>query len=273
MQIPWEDLALFCAVARHGALAPAARERGVSAATLSRRMTALEARMGRRLFLHGAQGYMPTVTGRALLERTERMEIAAAEIAQWQAAQDGPTRVRISAGTWSALHLAENIAQIWQPSAPWVPEFIHANIELDIARREIDIGVRNKRPEHPWLAGRSVGDVRFAAYGRDGAKGWIGATYDAAATASSAWLRAHHEAEIVTTANDPRLLLAMAEACIGKVVLPTFAGDARPSLKRQSDEIDELSHQRWLVCHHETRHEPGIRAALEAISAFLACLP
>ena len=109
--------------------------------------------MGRRLFLHGAQGYMPTVTGRALLERTERMEIAAAEIAQWQAAQDGPTRVRISAGTWSALHLAENIAQIWQPSAPWVPEFIHANIELDIARREIDIGVRNKRPvrEFPTL--------------------------------------------------------------------------------------------------------------------------
>ncbi|MEL6689994.1 MAG: LysR family transcriptional regulator [Pseudomonadota bacterium] len=273
MQASWDDLALFSAVARHGALAPAARERGVSTATLSRRMTALEARLGRRLFLHGAQGYTPTATGRELLERTEKMEAAAADIALWQAAQDGPTRVRISAGTWSALHLAENIAQIWQPSAPWVPEFLHANIELDIARREIDIGIRNKRPDQPWLAGRTVGEVHFAAYGRPDADGWIGASYDAAATASAAWLREHHNSEIVTTANDPRLLLAMAEAGIGKVVLPTFVGDARPILSRQSEIIADLSHQRWLVCHHETRHEPGIRAALDALSEFLAGLP
>ena len=65
----------------------------------------------------------------------------------------------------------------------------------------------------------------------------------------------------------------MAEAGIGKVVLPTFVGDAWRGLTRQSEVIEELSHQRWLVCHHETRHEPGIRAALEALSTFLNSLP
>ncbi|MEL6548677.1 MAG: LysR family transcriptional regulator [Pseudomonadota bacterium] len=273
MQMPWDDLALFSAVARHGALARAAQETGVSAATLSRRMTALEARMGRRLFLHGAQGYTPTAEGRALLQRTERMEAAAADIATWREAQAGPVRVRISAGTWTALHLAENIAQVWQPGAIWVPEFLHCNLEMDIARREIDIGLRNRRPEQPWLAGRAIGSVSFAAYGRPGVSGWIGASYDAAATASSAWVARHHGADIVTTANDPRLALAMAEAGIGQVMLPTFVGEARPGLERKGEIIEELTHHRWLVSHREGRHEPGIRAALDALADYLAALP
>ncbi|MGR3433886.1 MAG: helix-turn-helix domain-containing protein, partial [Shimia sp.] len=103
MKTDWTDLALFAAVARHGQLARAATETGTSAATLSRRMTALEARMGRRLFGHGRAGYKPTADGRALLARAERMEAAAAEIAQWHAAEAGPARVRVSAGTWTAL--------------------------------------------------------------------------------------------------------------------------------------------------------------------------
>ena len=61
--IAWNDLALFAAVARTGTLARAAEETGISVATLSRRMTALEARMGRRLFRHGTHGYAATADG------------------------------------------------------------------------------------------------------------------------------------------------------------------------------------------------------------------
>lgn len=267
----WDDLALFCVVARTGNLTHAAVQTGSSPATLSRRMKALEARMGRRLFLYGAQGYTTTAEGRALLERTERMEAVAAEIAQWRASAAGPVRVRISAGTWTSLHLAANMAEFWRPDAPWVPEFLHCNLEMDIARREIDIGVRNRRPEQPWLAGRRTGAVEFAAYARDGAvAGWIGATNDAAATRSAAWVRAHHAAAVVTTANDPRLALAMAEAGIGRLVLPSFVGDRIARLMRVSDTIPELRSEEWLVCHHAARFEPPIRAALDALAAFLA---
>ncbi|MEM9853713.1 MAG: LysR family transcriptional regulator [Pseudomonadota bacterium] len=269
MQGSWDDFALFAAVARHGTLAQAARETGVSAATLSRRMTALEARLGRRLFLHGQDGYATTTEGRALLERARRMEAAAADIAAWENAGQGPQRVRISAGTWTARHLAQTLPDFWSQGALWMPEFLHCNTEMDIARRQIDIGLRASRPEQPWLAARKLGDVAFAAYGKDGVTGWIGASYDAAATRSAAWLNAHHGGEIVTTANDPQLALAMAQAGIGRVILPTFVGDAG-DLPRQSDPIRELSHGRWLVSHHEGRHERAIRAALDALAAHLA---
>ena len=269
----WNDFALFAAVARHGALAPAARETGTSAATLARRMTALETHMGRRLFHHGAQGYTPTADGRALLSRAERMEAAAAEVTQWQAAQVGPIRVRISAGTWTAVDLAQNTARFWSPKAQWVPEFIHCNQEMDIARREVDIGLRARRPEQPWLAGRAVGQVHFAVYGQDGVDTWIGASHDAAATRSAAWVNAHHRDAIVTSVNDPKLALSLAEAGVGRVVLPTFVGDLRPKLRRQSDPIAELTHDRWIVSHHEGRFDPGIRAALDALAAYFVSRP
>ncbi|MFO6463811.1 LysR family transcriptional regulator [Jannaschia sp. KMU-145] len=266
----WSDLALFSAVARAGALAPAARSTGVSVPTLSRRMKALEARMGRRLFLHGAQGYAPTTEGRDLLERTARMEAAAADIAAWQAAGRGPARIRVTAGTWTARHLAANLPAFWTPDAAWLPEFVHCNIDMDIARREVDIGIRNRRPSQPWLAGRRTGTTTHAAYAANaGVTAWIGASHETRALPSETWVAETHGDSIVTTANDPALRLILAQAGIGRVVLPTFVGDTAPGLVRVSDIIAELTREVWLVCHHEARHDAPIRAALDAIGGFL----
>ncbi|MEM9798621.1 MAG: LysR family transcriptional regulator [Pseudomonadota bacterium] len=271
MQTPiaWNDLALFAAVARTGTLSAAAAATGTSSATLSRRMTALETSLGRRLFLHGAQGYAITEDGRALLDRAERMEAAAAEVAQWQATGAGPRRVRLSAGTWTAQALAGSVSDYWTAEAIWIPEFVHCDRDLDIARREVDIGIRNRRPDQPWLAGRRTARVRYAAYGLPEAQGWIGTSYDAAQTPSARWLAATHGAEIVTTTNDPRWALALARAGIGAVVLPMFIGEAS-DLPRRGAPIADLEHEEWLVSHHEARHDAPIRAALDALGTFLS---
>ncbi|MEL7184130.1 MAG: LysR family transcriptional regulator [Pseudomonadota bacterium] len=264
----WKDLAYFAAVARTGALARAAAEVGASTATLSRRMVALEAQMGRRLFHHGARGYALTEDGQALLDRAARMEAAALEIEDWQASASGPPRVRLSAGAWTATYLAKHIHRYWTARQAWVPEFVHCDLDLDIARREIDIGIRNRRPEQPWLAGRKLSQVTFAAYGHATVTGWIGSSADAVATPSARWLLHTHGDAIVTTANDPRLALALAQAGVGRLVLPTFVGDGT-DLDRLSDIIPDLTSDRWIVAHHDARNTPHIRAALDALSEFL----
>ncbi|RVT84112.1 LysR family transcriptional regulator [Rhodobacteraceae bacterium CCMM004] len=266
----WDDLALFAAVGRSGALAPAAETTGTSSATLSRRMTALEAQMGRRLFLRGRGGYGLTADGRALLARVARMEAAAADVAEWRRAGDGPVRVRISAGTWTALDLAQNLAAFWSAEAGWTPEFVFCNMEMDIARREIDIGVRNARPTRPWLAGRRTGCVAYALYARDPeVAGYVAVSGDNGQTPSARWLRAHHAARVVTTANDPRLALELARAGVGRIVLPCFAGDGATGLMRLGPPIAELTSEEWLVAHHEGRHEPAVRMALDALAGYL----
>jgi DNA-binding transcriptional LysR family regulator len=271
MQITdWTDYGLFAAVARAGSLAGAARETGLSQATLSRRMTALEQRTGRRLFAHGSGGYSPTTEGRALLERTKKMEAAARDIAHWSAARTGPPRVRISAGTWTSVYLARNLPAYWSPAAAWTPDFVSSNLTMDIERREVDIGIRNRRPTHQWLAGRRTGTVEQASYATsETVTGWIGPGNDAAALPSEAWTLANHGDEMVAVSNDPQIRMALACSSIGRVVLPTFAGDYIPNLIRVSDVIDALTSEEWLVCHQDTRHDPAIRAALDALASAL----
>ena len=266
----WDDYALFAAVAREGGIMRAAEATGASPATLSRRMRAFETRLGRRLFRHGREGYALTADGRVLAERTRPMEAAAEGILLWREAAHGPAPVRISAGTWTAFDLARNLPAYWSPDAGWSPEFVHCDLRLDLARREIDIGVRNARPDQPWLAGRRTRRVEFAAYGSsEDVAGWIGPSHDAAATPSGRWMLAQHGDAIVARANTPRLAAEMARAGVGRVVLPTFVGDGMAPLMRLSDPIEALASEEWLVCHQDGRHEPPIRAALEALAGWL----
>ncbi|MEO1577782.1 MAG: LysR family transcriptional regulator [Pseudomonadota bacterium] len=266
----WTDYAYFAAIARHGGLQRAADTMGVSAATLSRRMRAFEIQVGRRLFLHGADGYALTPDGRALWDRTQRMEAVATEINLWREAASGPVCVRISAGTWTARDLAENVAAYWTPGQTWLPEFVHCEEMMDIARREIDIGIRNARPTQPWLAGRRVGTVQFAVYGAGPeVTGWIGPAHGMTITPSVKWMLDTHGDAIVTKANCPQIAYALAVAGIGRVVLPTFMGGRLPGLMRLSEDIDALTSGQWLISHQDGRNEPAVRAALDALAEYL----
>ncbi len=266
----WNDLAYFAAVARAGGLSRASVELGVSPATLSRRMKAFETALGRRLFLHGADGYTLTGDGHALAQKTRSMEDAARQIGMWRDEASGPVCVRISAGTWTALDLAERLSEYWSPEEPWLPEFMYCDLDLDIARREVDIGIRNRRPDQPWVARRQIGWVDYAVYAaNEDVEGWIGPAWGAPVTPSVRWVQECHGDRIVTKANSPHLAAAVAQAGIGRVVLPMFVGERIAGLMRLSDPIEELRSEQWLVSHHDARNERPIRAALDAIGCYL----
>ena len=64
----WDDLQFIYAVARHGSLSGAARELGVNHATALRRITAVEAIHGVKIFERPPGGYRVRPEGRDLLE-------------------------------------------------------------------------------------------------------------------------------------------------------------------------------------------------------------
>ena len=53
------------------------------------------------------------------------------------------------------------------------------------------------------------------------------------------------------------------------MVLPWFIGATADGVQRVSQPIDALGHEEWLVAHHEARHDPPVRAALDALAALL----
>ena len=268
-ELSLDDLKLFLAVALAGGLAGAVGVTGQSAPTLSRKMTGLERQTGRRLFLRGNQGFALTAEGRALRDEAAALNGISRRLQSWKESAPA-TRVRITAGTWTSGWLAQNIQRFWQVDAGWVPEFLSSNAVLDISRREADIGFRNRRPEQGWLAGRRMRDIHYADYGVGGdVIGYVTLPAEASGTPSTRWVHAHRADRIVTTATDLRLAVELARNGVARLVLPVFAGDSISGLSRMSDPIDELTHEEWLVSHHEARHDPPVRRAIDALTRFI----
>jgi len=264
-----DDMALFLAVADAGSLAGAARHSGASVPTLSRRMAALETLLGRRLFDRGARGYALTAEGHALAREVGGLREVTQRLGRLTSDQ-GPLSVRITAGDWTCRFLARHLDRWWSPDAPWVPAFVPSTAELDIARRAADIGIRNRRPAQDWLAGRRTATIRYAIYARSkDVEGFVTLPEGDGVPPSARWVRSEPDKRIVTTAISPRLALDLARAGVGRVVLPTFVGDAE-RLLRLGPDIDALAHEEWLVAHYAARNDPGIRPALDALAAVLS---
>ncbi|WP_425040816.1 LysR family transcriptional regulator [Primorskyibacter sp. S187A] len=263
-----DDLLLFALVAQMGSLSAASRQCDMPLPTVSRRMAGLERDLGRKLFVRGARGYALTADGRSLAEELEGLAHIRARVRAWSERVSGPVAVRITAGTWSARHIALNLPPISQ-DALWAPVFVPSDAKLDLARREADVGIRNAAPDHNWLAGRKLAPVEFAIYGRPEATGFIASTNN---TPSQNWLQAHFPEDIRLRAGDPRLALDLALAGHGRVLLPMFAGRST-ELNQVSEPIDALRHEAWLVVHDQARHEPPIRAALDMVGALFEAAP
>lgn len=263
----WSDLDLFLAVARGGGLSPAARTTGRSPATLGRRMLALERTLGRDLFVRHDRGYALTGDGAKLLEELIEVEARILRLGAHPGVRERPL-VKISAGTWTTLALLARLDEITGDPADVRLRFVSAEAELDIPRREAVIGFRNRAPSEVSLAGRRVARVAFAGYAAPGApERWIKVVAD---TPSARWLDRTIGDDVVCEVNTPRNSLDLALAGKGIALLPTFIGDAWPSLRRVTAPIAELAHDQWLVMHQDDRHLPEVRRTIDRLCRAIA---
>jgi DNA-binding transcriptional LysR family regulator len=272
--IDWEDLRYFLAVAKAGGLAGAAEKTGVSPATLGRRVSALEKSLNLRLVEREARGYQLTSAARDLLRYLEDMDQTARSIEAWKEGDRVRRRIRISAGEWTARLLIDHISAFWTPKCSWVPEILADLRNRDIARRQIDIGIRNSRPKQAWLAGQKVGRVQYAAYqaaslAKGTELGWVGLVEDDAHSPTGLWLKEHHGTEASITVNKASLALSLVRKGQARMLLPTFVGDAFADLARLSGPEDAMETERWLVMHQDERFEPSIRQAIESLTKLL----
>ena len=241
--LSWDDLRLFLDVARLGGLSAATATTQLSAATLGRRVTALERQIGEPLFVRSQQGYALTEAGEELLRRAEEVETAMVSLTRWRDGNVGDAIVRISAGTWTSAFLSAHIGEIWQVEEGIRVELVTANAKVDIGRRAADLGLRNARPTEAGLAGRQIGKVAHAIYaGRHLINGvqagmFVGVVGEASVVPSARWLMAHHGDRIGVRGNDPYSVRELVAAGAGLSVFPCFVGDSDKRLVRVASPI------------------------------------
>lgn len=275
MDFSWDDLRLFLDVARLGGLSAATETTRLSAATLGRRVAALERQVGEPLFHRSQSGYRLTQAGEDLLARAEDVEAAMLSLKRWKEGAVGERVVRLSAGSWTSAFVASHIGDIWTVEDRFGLEFVTAMQKVDIGRRNADLGIRNQRPTEQWLAGRLIGTVAYAIYSGlnliNGIKAgyFVGLAGEGGQTHSARWMQARHGDRIAVRGNDSMGVRELVAAGAGLSVFPCFVGDSDQRLVRVAPPIAELETDQWLVSHHEERHEPAVHAVADRISALM----
>lgn len=260
----WDDLRLFLAVARHSGLAGATASTGKSAATLGRRVLALERRLGLELFVRTPRGYTLTDAGADLLAEATALEARIRPMLD--KADNQPSVVTVSAGAWVSHLLCCNMGRILGEDTTAL-RFVAADHVLDILHREAQIGIRNQRPEGRGLAGRRTGRVAFAVYGiAPEVSAWA---LPLTNTPSARWLKSTMPPAPVIEVSHPRNALDLTLAGQTRAVLPTFIANRHDTLIPLSEPIDELAHDQWLVTHHEDRFLPDVRRTIDRIHTVL----
>ena len=149
MDIDWDDLKLFLAVAEAGSLSAAARALRIGQPTVTRRLAELEDALGYRLFRRSVNGAAPTPQALRLLEPTRRMAEWAGEAGRAAQSTDGTPQgtVRIAASPGVAFeNVAPFAAQLKQKLPKVQLAVLSKNEYVDLARGEADLAVRLKPP-------------------------------------------------------------------------------------------------------------------------------
>lgn len=272
----WDDLRYLLAIARAGTLAGAARDIGVNHSTVFRRLQALEAQLGVRLFERLPEGYVPTPEGEAIRVHAEQVETAVHALERTVAGADYRLsgRVRLTTPAGIALDYV----------APLLPRFreVHPDIEIDIAvsdtdfdlaRREADLALRATARPPEYLVGRRIANLDWwfmassrylAQHGRPGdlqslvRHDLVGASDSFRRIGAFAWLEREHGARIVARADHLLTMAAMACAGVGIALLPSDVH--RPGLERLFRADAGVSAQLWLLTHPDLRRVARIRA-------------
>jgi DNA-binding transcriptional LysR family regulator len=278
----WDDFRYFLALARAGSLSAAARRMRVDQSTVGRRLAALEAEAGARLFDHTPDGYVLTAAGESVLGDVERLEdgFLAVErrLAGGDARIEGVVRVSISE-TFANHFVVAHLDELRARHPGLTVELATSNAPVDLARREADLAVRlGPAPKQPNLVVRPLGAAGFALYGsraylashgrprlRGGLRGHRVVRYggELAPVPMARFLEEHaREAEVVLLANSVATVHEAVVAGLGLGVLPcVLAGDG---LERIGPLLG--ANPIWSVVHEDLVRAARVRAVLQFLS-------
>jgi DNA-binding transcriptional LysR family regulator len=282
----WDDLHLVLLLARGRTLAAAARQIGVDASTVHRRLAALEQRLGASLFERGAGGYRPTAAGAELLAAAEGMAEALQGLDERRQRQSGEQLsglLRVTAPDDLVSHILLPLIAGFVAEHPGVQvELAVDNRALNLSRREADIALRATREPPSHLAGRRGSHLASAAYAAMpladrplASLPWIAWPEETGPPAFARWLEAEgFGGTPVLRCASMQLQADAAATGIGAVLLPCFLGDATPSLRRLTPPLQQLASELWLLAPTEVRRRPVVRRFLDrAFAAVKAMRP
>jgi DNA-binding transcriptional LysR family regulator len=274
--LSWDDVRYFLELARQGKLTATARVLGVEHSTVARRVGALEARLGLRLFDRLPKSWSLTAEGEGLLEHARRIEDEALAFSRASMGYGGRRGlVRISAPPVFASHfIVPHLARLRQRWPGITVEMIGESRQANLYRREADLALRLSRPEEPGLAARPLADIGYGLYAtaewaqRDPGE-WEFIGYDELLRESpqQRWLDELAQGRPFSLRTND--LGAMHQACragLGLAALPHFLARLDAALLHLPGHPCPVTRTVWLAIHPDVRRSPRVKAVADLIA-------
>jgi molybdate transport repressor ModE-like protein len=284
----WDDLRLVLAIARARSLSGAARALGINHATVFRRLGAIEARLGVRLFDRHkggpGGGYVPTAAGEELERVATGIDEQVVELDRRLTGHDLRLEgtLRVTTVETVAASLMPAVLARFAAAYPGVTlELAVENAVASLRRHEADVAVRPTAEPPEGLVGRRVAELAFAVYAtraylqaagrraeRDHA--WIAVDDSLAHVPVGRWLRQLAPPRVVLRANNFITMAEAAAAGIGLALLPCHTGDVHKDLVRVGGVRPGLGSPLWLLTHEDLRRTARVRAFMDVAAGALA---
>jgi DNA-binding transcriptional LysR family regulator len=278
----WDDLKHFLAVARSGSLSEAALALNTSPSTVSRRIGALEKKLGVRLFDHKSSGYSLTESGVDIRQKAEDVEAAVLSVERAALGRDMQATgvVRVTASDDIAANLIAPQLGYFHARHPNISLEIIAQMELaDLTRREADIAVRGSRPARGHFVVRRAGNWHFGLYAsrkyaeahqlkpglRDlSAVSIITWTKQWSHLRGGPWFAEYARGAKVALASDSRRVHhAACKAGLGVAILPCALAEKESELICLLPPKEVLSLELWLIVHRDLARTARVRAVMD----------
>jgi DNA-binding transcriptional LysR family regulator len=300
-ELDWSDLRHALAVADARSLVGAARRLGVNHTTVLRRLDALEARLGTRLFDRRRSGYLPTAAGELVVSQARRMadEVDAIERHVLGRDRELTGLLRVTTAFVVMEHLLPPALAAFAAAYPRIEvEVVENGFLVDLARRsadpalphsqrEADVALRLSAQVADHLVGRPLGLSHCRVYALRGAPGlpqtvqpiatlvreapWVAFERDASARVYDRWMqRQLADARVRVRVDIFNAVASMLWTGIGVGVLPCFMEPRCPELVAVSDPIPELSVPLWMITHPDLRRTARVQAFMREVGDALA---
>lgn len=164
--VVWDDVKLFLSAARAGGFGAAARELGTMQSTVSRRVAALEAALGVRLFDRTPTGIELTAAGRRVVTGAEPAEAALRALSDVVAVTtprvSGVVRLALSETLASLFVIPRVLPALLATYPELVVDLVVSDDPTDLARRDADLALRFFLPPKGDLVTRRVARLETA---------------------------------------------------------------------------------------------------------------
>ena len=281
--IDWDDLRVFLALSRSGSLRGAARMLRLNHATVNRRLKALEAGFGSKLFDRTREGFVRTQAGDDLLRSAERVEDELFEAQRNIAGRDADFSGEVKVSLPFAIMRGFLAAEL-RRFAGLYPG-IDLDLDLtdqfsDLTHLEAEVSIRMAHEVTDDVLGRRLVQYVKTLYAApevakaldpisgaiDAGRSWIGWH---GGDGDQSWVRGTAYPSLPVRHNLPShaLQIEAAKAGMGLAMLPCFLGDRESGLVRVPDAVPIPDRGIWLLSRQGLRKTARVRAFVDFIAA------